>query len=351
MRPVTGEPRNDEELDGAGLSRRDMLLRIAAGTAFAVPVIASFDMSSLTVSAAEAYGPNQFGTAPTITSANSATFVVGTAGSFTVNTGSDEFPPTSIEESGPLPGGVTFTDNRDGTATLAGTPTVASGGVYNLTVIADDGVPPNATQAFVLTVQEPPAFTTPSTLVLTTGKAGSLAIETTGYPTPTIVETGPLPSGIGFKANPANGTAIIAGLPGTAARGVYTVTLTATNSVGSATQTLTVTVDEPISVLGPETTTFTVGHKGQVTFTVTGFPAPSVQTLGRLPTGMKITAAGGAVTLSGTPAKRSQGRYVVGVQASAPGLATILQTFTVTVVAPPKKKPKKKPKPKKKGKG
>ena len=91
--------------------------------------------------------------APTITSAPAATFVVGTAGRFTVTTiGS---PTPAITESGALPSGVTFTVNGNGTATLAGTPAAASNGTYPLTFTAANGVVPNATQNFTLTVVPP----------------------------------------------------------------------------------------------------------------------------------------------------------------------------------------------------
>ncbi|NLT43584.1 MAG: hypothetical protein GXX93_12990, partial [Anaerolineae bacterium] len=41
-----------------------------------------------------------------------------------------------------------------GTATLAGTPAAGSDGTYALTITAANGVSPNATQAFTLTVEE-----------------------------------------------------------------------------------------------------------------------------------------------------------------------------------------------------
>ena len=85
---------------------------------------------------------------PTITSANSITFTVGSAGSFTVTTSGS--PTAAITESGALPSGVTLTDNGNGTATLAGT--TASGGTYPITLSATNGVLPNASQSFTLTV-------------------------------------------------------------------------------------------------------------------------------------------------------------------------------------------------------
>ena len=85
---------------------------------------------------------------PAITSANSATFVVGAAGTFTVT--ATGFPTPTITLSDTLPGGVTFSDN--GTATLAGTPASGTVGVYPLTFTASNGILPDATQNFTLTV-------------------------------------------------------------------------------------------------------------------------------------------------------------------------------------------------------
>ena len=61
-------------------------------------------------------------------------------------------PTPTVSESGALPGGVTFTNNGNGTATLSGTPTAA--GTYPLTLTAANGVLPNATQSFTLTVNQ-----------------------------------------------------------------------------------------------------------------------------------------------------------------------------------------------------
>jgi YVTN family beta-propeller protein/uncharacterized repeat protein (TIGR03803 family) len=91
---------------------------------------------------------------PSIVSALSVTFSVGSASTFTVMTvGTPSV--NSITEAGALPAGVTFTNNGDGTATLSGTPAVGTGGVYPLTITASNGVAPDATQSFTLTVDEP----------------------------------------------------------------------------------------------------------------------------------------------------------------------------------------------------
>lgn len=63
--------------------------------------------------------------APTFTSGNSATFSPGTAGSFQVTTAGHPLP--SLGSTGTLPGGVTFTDNGNGTATISGAPAPGAG--------------------------------------------------------------------------------------------------------------------------------------------------------------------------------------------------------------------------------
>ena len=91
--------------------------------------------------------------APAITSANTTTFTVGKSGSFSVTaTGS---PTPSLSEIGALPGGVTFTDNHNGTATLAGTPKPLTAGTYVIPITASNGVSPDATQTFTLVVVQP----------------------------------------------------------------------------------------------------------------------------------------------------------------------------------------------------
>jgi len=90
--------------------------------------------------------------APSISSAGSTTFQVGAAGSFTVATGHSFPTPPALRESGALPSGVTFVDNGNGTAALAGVPDVGTEGTYTVTITASNSVMPNATQTFTLTV-------------------------------------------------------------------------------------------------------------------------------------------------------------------------------------------------------
>ncbi len=97
--------------------------------------------------------------APAITSAAGATFLAGRAGSFKIT--ATGLPTPSLTASGRLPAGIRFDDHGNATATLSGTPAAGTAGAYRLTITARNGVSPNATQRFVLTVRErPPARAT-----------------------------------------------------------------------------------------------------------------------------------------------------------------------------------------------
>ncbi|HZP64731.1 MAG TPA: Ig-like domain repeat protein, partial [Rudaea sp.] len=97
--------------------------------------------------------------APTITSANSTQFIVGEAGTFSV--ASTGVPSPALTLTGcTLPANLTFVDNGNGTGTLAGTPAAGTAGTYNCTITASNGIPPDATQPFTLTVANAPSTTT-----------------------------------------------------------------------------------------------------------------------------------------------------------------------------------------------
>ncbi len=91
---------------------------------------------------------------PAITSGNSTSFSNDTAGTFTVT--SVGFPVPTLSEVGALPGGVSFMDNGNGTATLSGTPT--SFGVFQISFTAHNGIGADATQSFTLDVSAIPPF-------------------------------------------------------------------------------------------------------------------------------------------------------------------------------------------------
>ena len=141
--------------------------------------------------------------APTITSASNTTFQTGVAGSFTVTTG-HHFPVAeTISKTGALPGGVMFVDNTDGTATLSGTPDPGTGGTYPITITAANGITPDATQSFTLTVNQPPAITSANSTTFTVGTNGNFQLTASGFPsTFTFSNTGnALPGGVTLSAS------------------------------------------------------------------------------------------------------------------------------------------------------
>jgi hypothetical protein len=179
--------------------------------------------------------------APAITSANSTTFTVGTAGSFTVTTTGT--PTPSVTETGALPSGVAFVDNGNGTARLSGTPAAGAAASYAITIKAHNGVGTDANQSFTLKVNQAPAITSANSTTFTVGTAGSFTVTTTGTPTPSVTETGALPSGVTFVNN-GNGTARLSGTPAAGAAASYAITIKAHNGVGTdASQGFTLTVN------------------------------------------------------------------------------------------------------------
>ena len=98
--------------------------------------------------------------------------------------------PRKDHQVGALPTGVTFVANTDGTATIGGTPATSKAGTYPLTLTANNGVAPNATQSLVLSVAQTPAFTSAATATATVGKVFSFKVATSGFPKPGLSATG-----------------------------------------------------------------------------------------------------------------------------------------------------------------
>src|SRR6185437_1730371 len=218
--------------------------------------------------------------APSIISANSTTFTVGTAGSFTIT--STGFPTAALLESGTLPSGISFVDNSDGTATLSGTPAAGTGGTYVFTISASNGVAPDASQSFTLTIDQAPSIISANSTTFTVGTAGSFTITSTGFPTAALLESGVLPGGISFVDN-SDGTATLSGTPAAGTGGSYPFTISASNGVSpDASQSFTLTIDQAPSIISANSTTFTVGTSGSFTITSTGFPTAALLESGTL---------------------------------------------------------------------
>lgn len=266
------------------------------------------------------------------TSAGGTTFVVGQAGTFSVET-EGEPPVSSITVSGGLPPGVTFVDHGNGTGTLSGTP-VAPGGNHTLTFTASNGRT-SATQTFQLTINQAPAVTSPNTAAFQVGLQGNFTVTTNGHPHPTIQVAGALPTGVSATDN-GNGTATLSGIPAASTEGNYALTVTATNGVSSpATQALTLTVNPcPALPLSPAAGALPSGAYQSpytLTFTAPGASNATFQVLsGTLPAGLSLAGNG---TLSGTPATTGTFAFTVRVSTAAGCAGTAAYMLNITPVA------------------
>jgi hypothetical protein len=110
--------------------------------------------------------------APEITGPATVRFVAGTFS--TVGYSADGYSATNMQAdfsmTGALPSGVTFVDNGNGTASLAGTAAIGSDGFYPITIKATNGVSPDATLNVVLEIAPPVTITTTT---LPNGNVGS----------------------------------------------------------------------------------------------------------------------------------------------------------------------------------
>ncbi len=264
--------------------------------------------------------------APTITSANNATFKVGTAGSFTPAATAGFPSTTTISESGKLRSGVTLTSGK-----LSGTPAADSGGSYPITFTASPGAPgATSSQAFTLTVQQALAITSATSATFVEGQAGTFTVTATGFPVAALKETGALPAGVTFVDN-HNGTATLSGTAQTATGGNYTLTIAATDGgvEPKVTQTFTLTIVAPPAFTSANTVSFTANTAGSFTVTTTGFPVAAISESGTLPTGLTLVDnKNGTATLSGTPTEK--GTFAITLSA-VDGSLTASEMLTITV--------------------
>jgi autotransporter-associated beta strand protein len=303
----------------------------ASGTLNGTPAAGMGGTYTLHFTAANGIGNNATQTftltvdqAPAFTSANKATFPVGTLGSFTLT--ASGFPaPTFSEAAGDtLPGGVTF---NAATGILSGTPAAGSEGNYMLHFTAANGVGSNATQTFTLTVGQPPAFTSASSTTFTAGTPGSFTVTTSGFPAPTITEIGTLPTGVHFDPS----TDVLSGTPAAGTGGIYGLTFTANNGVGTpASQSFTLTIDQAPAITSAASATFFIGEQASITVTASGFPAPTISESGPLPAGVTFDPSTGV--LGGTPATGTAGNYNLTFTASNGVGSNFVQPFTLTVL-------------------
>jgi hypothetical protein len=269
--------------------------------------------------------------APVFTSPASAEFVTAAAGAFTVTTRG--FPDARLSVAGNLPAGLTFVDNADGTATLAGTPGPQNTEFHKITVTASSGA---ATAKQVLTIvvnplPPPLLITGPLSTTFIAGSAGTVKITSLGDP-PALSASGALPDGVTFVDN-GDGTATLAGVASTGTAGVYPLLIHAVNGSNTITRGFRLTVGAAPAFISPGHVQFTVGSGGTFAVAVTGTPAPILSmNLSHLPSGISFDEDTGI--LSGVPEPGTGGEYLLNFYATNAMGSDAQQAFTLKVHQP-----------------
>jgi hypothetical protein len=179
-----------------------------------------------------------------ITSADTATFTVGQAHSFTVTTGGG--PTPGLKERGALPSGVTFVNDGNGTATLSGTPAGGTVGVYPITITAANGSSPDATQTLSVNVVAGPTASLTLNPPAATISSGAPELFTAAGLDAAGDSTGDVTASTTFSIAPVgSGSAAGAGCVANTCTALSAGTYTVTGRDGAATGTATLTVTEP----------------------------------------------------------------------------------------------------------
>jgi LruC domain-containing protein len=190
---------------------------------------------------------------------------------------------------GNLPAGLNFNAN---TGVISGTPTVA--GTFNVELTASNVYgEDNKTLTIIITQPvDPPVITSVLTRQATVNEPFSYLLTASGSG-PVDLNVNNLPDGLSFDTE----TSIISGSP--TAAGVYSITLTATNSGGTTTETLVLTVGTPPTITSPFTASGTAGDQfSTYTFTASGSSQISYA-VSNLPQGLSFDPV--SRTINGTP--------------------------------------------------
>jgi hypothetical protein len=251
------------------------------------------------------------GASPVITSSTSASGSVGSAFSYQITASNS---PTSFSASG-LPSGLSVNTT---TGAITGTPTAT--GTSTVTIGATNA---NGTGSAPLTLTisagSAPVITSSTSASGAVGSAFSYQITASNSPT-SYSATG-LPSGLSVSTT----TGAITGTP--AASGTSSVTIGATNSIGTGTATLTLT----ISVAGAPVITSSTSASGTVgtafSYQITASNSPTSYSASGLPAGLSVSTTTGAIT--GTPTASGTSSVTIGATNST-GTGTATLTLTVS---------------------
>ena len=175
--------------------------------------------------------------APSFASGSAVTFSYGDPGNFKpIATG---YPTPTITEWGTLPKGVTFTNGR-----LTGTPTKK--GTFQILFTATNGVAPNGTQIFTLTVVKF-ALSTTSLPTLTEGTPYGQQLSVVGGEAPYKFKVvGTLPTGLTLsKGGVLSGT-----VPSSVTPGTYTIDVSVKDGTKPTAQTTSGSISLTIQAAG-----------------------------------------------------------------------------------------------------
>jgi large repetitive protein len=283
---------------------------VTADPANGVAYIASWnplnDVWVATPSATNELSPMDFGFA--IDSATE-TFAVGISSSHPLNISA--LPAATVTETGPLPAGVTMSPS----GVFSGTPAAGTTGTYPVTVSASNGVSPDSTVSLTIVVDVAPTITSAATATFQTGVPGSFTVQATGNPAPAVTAAD-YPSWM--TVTPGISSAVLSGTPPRGAGGLWPVYISAANGSGfTASQTLTLTVNQPPAIDAAARLTFRTGRAVSYRISSTGFPAPVLREKGLLPRGLVFRAgADGAARIVGKAARGDKGkRYRITITA------------------------------------
>jgi large repetitive protein len=207
-------------------------------------------------------------------------------------------------------------------------PAVTAGDAYE--AVAQYGLwqlTPSATNAMS------PIITSATDAIFSVGQAGSAMVQASATPAATFTESGTLPAGLSWNSD---GT--LAGTPAAGTGGAYPITITASNGIlPDCSQFFGVEVYQPVVITSAASATFQVGATSSFTFESTGYPTPTYEVSGTLPTGVTLLwSQANGWQLAGTPQVGSGGVYPLTITATTFGSEpTVTQAFTLTVLEAP----------------
>ena len=260
-------------------------------------------------------------------------------------------PTPALTESGDLPPTFTFTDNGDGTATIAGNPPadadVGTDDPVTITASSDSGT---ATQSFTLTLQPPLSLVGPSSYRAADGATFNLDIFTPeNLPDVTMSTSGTLPAGVVF-IDIGDGSSTIQGMTNVdgSEDGVYTITVTAHDGIEpDVSKTVVLTIEPPSDpgITSPPSVTVAAGQPFSFTVTSSGAPIPVLAAQGiggglccglpppPFPDGVSfIDNEDGTGTISGTAQTPGTYNSQLVAMSTGPNIPGFVQPFTLNVV-------------------